>query len=121
SDAGGAETLLRELVGRLDRSAFQPMVVSLRPAGRVAAQIAATGVPVQSLEMSEHPKALELVRGAFRLARVLDRHEIDVVHSSLYRANVLSRFAARLARRRPAVVSAQHSLTPFGSRWSRTA
>ena len=121
SDAGGAETLLRELVGRLDRTAFEPMVVSLRPAGRVAAQIAATGVPVQSLEMGEHPKALELVRGAFRLARVLDRHDIDVVHSSLYRANVLSRFAARLARRRPAVVSAQHSLTPFGSRWSRTA
>ena len=120
SDAGGAETLLRELVGRLDRSAFDRVVVSLRPCGRVAEQIASTGVPVVSLEMSEHPRPLEMVRGAFRLARLFDRHDVDVVHSSLYRANVLARLAARLARRRPTVVSAQHSLTPLGSRWSIT-
>src|SRR5262249_12097373 len=55
-------------------------------------------------------------RGAMKLARAIDRGEIDLVQSFLYRANVLARLAARLSRRRPVVVSGQRSLTPLTGR-----
>jgi len=127
SDFGGSESSLRELVLHLDRRKFDSVVVSLRPLGRTGAEIAASGVQVLSFNMSERPRLPELFRGALALARWIDRLEIDLVHSFLYRANVLSRIASRLARQRPVMISSHRSLTPLGgraatlaARWTRS-
>ncbi|MDX2168966.1 MAG: glycosyltransferase [Deltaproteobacteria bacterium] len=113
SDIGGAEMILRELALRLDRAAFRPLVCSLRAPGRIADEIAAAGVPVVSLELGDAARARDLTAGALRLARLIDQHSVDVAHSFLYRANLLTRLAGRLARRRPAVVTGHHTLTPY--------
>src|SRR5262249_61074755 len=44
-DVGGTEQQILELVKRLDRQAFQPMVCCFRP-GRISREIEAAGVPV---------------------------------------------------------------------------
>jgi glycosyltransferase involved in cell wall biosynthesis len=116
SDVGGSETMLRELVLRLDRREFAPVVCSLRPPGRIAEAIAATGTPVLTLGMSERPRVHELIAGVFRLARYLDQFEVALVQSFLYRANALTGVAARFAHRRPVVVAGQRSLYPLGGR-----
>ncbi len=113
SDIGGAESILRELALRLDTRQFTPLVCSLRPAGRVAAEIVAAGVRVVSLDLGDHPRPRELAAGALRLARLIDGEGIDVVHAFLYRANLLARLAGRLARRRPVVLTGHHTLTPY--------
>lgn len=127
SDFGGAENILRELALRLDRDAFAPIVCSLRPPGQMAREIAAGGIPVVSLHLSAQPRATEFLGATLRLARLINRHDIDLVHSLLYRANVLCRLAARLSRRRPVVVSGHHTPAALGgraatlaSRWTRT-
>src|SRR5262245_11719243 len=114
SDVGGSETILREIVLRLDRRQFDPVVCSLRPCGRIAAEISASGTPVLTLGMSDRPRMRELIGGVFKLARCLDQFDIDLVQSFLYRANVLVSLAARFARRRPVVVAGQRSLYPLG-------
>jgi glycosyltransferase involved in cell wall biosynthesis len=121
SDFGGTETTLRELVQRLDHNEFKPAVCSLRPGGRVARDIAAAGVRTFSLRMSERPRIAELLQGVIRLARWIDRHEVDLVQSFLYRANTLAPLAARLSRRRPIVVAGQRSLKPLGGRRAAVA
>ncbi|HVM96209.1 MAG TPA: glycosyltransferase [Candidatus Acidoferrales bacterium] len=121
SDFGGTETTLRELVLRLDPNQFKSAVCSLRPSGRIARDIAARGVRLFSLRMAERPRLAELLQGIVRLARWIDRHDVDLVQSFLYRANTLAPLAARLSRRRPLVVAGQRSLYPLGGRRAAVA
>lgn len=108
--------MLERLVAGLDRRRFEPIVCSLCPPGRVGRRIAESGVPVGSLGLSPRARLVEMARAALRLARGIDELGIDLVHSMLYRANVLAALAGRLSRRRPPVVSGQHSLTPMAGR-----
>lgn len=126
SDVGGAEHILRELALRIDRRQFEPLVCSLCPPGRIGEEIAAAGIPVHTLNMSARPRPIELAVAAARFGRLLDDLRVDLVHSFLYRANVLARIGARLARRRPIVLSGHHSLSPLldprgpvAARWTR--
>lgn len=121
SDTGGAESALRELALRLDRRRFEPLVCSLRPTGRAADVIAEAGIPVFSLQMAERPRIFQLIGGAVRLSRILDRLEIDLVQSLLYRANVLASISVRLCSRDPILITSQRSLEPMAGRlpaWS---
>jgi L-malate glycosyltransferase len=121
SDFGGTESFLLELTRGLDRRRFRPIVLSLRPCGRVASEIADLGVEVASLEMSSQPRLRELLSGVRDLATRIDELEVDLVHSLLYRANVVSAIAARLSRRRPRMVAGQRSVTPLGGAPARVA
>lgn len=121
SDYGGAESLLERLVSLLDPRRFVPIFCSLCPLGEIGRRIAAGGVETLSLGMTAQPHPAEMIAAPFRLARLFDQHHIDLVHAQLYRANVLSALAARLARRRPAVVVAQHSLSPAKGRFASIA
>lgn len=126
SDFGGTEHFLEQLVTRLDRKRFSPRVCSLCPPGRVGLRLAAAGVPVDSLALSARPRPHELVAGALRLGRLIERRRTDLIHSLLYRANVLAAVAARMARRRPRTIWGQHSVlatekrgTALAARWTR--
>lgn len=112
TDFGGTESFLLHLLSRLDRTRFDPLVCSLRPHGFIGEQIAALGIPVLDLGMAEDARPHQLLLGAFRLARLIDAHRIELVQSLLYRANLVSALAARLARHRPVLVSGQRSLVP---------
>jgi L-malate glycosyltransferase len=126
SDFGGTESFLLQLVGGLDRTRFRSTVVSMRPCGRAAEEMANLGVPVSSLTMSSEPRLRELLWGVRQLRTRIDEEEVDVVHSLLYRANVLTAIAARLSSTRPKMVAGQRSLTAFSggfavqaARWTR--
>jgi L-malate glycosyltransferase len=112
SGVGGAERVLENVISRIDRTRFEPILCSLREPGAMAHGVAASGVRVESLGLRDAARAADIVRGARRLARLLDRERIDLVHSFLYRANVLARLAARFSSRHPIVLTGHHSLTP---------
>ena len=128
SGVGGAELALWQLLRRLDRSRWEPTVVSLKPPGEIAARIRALGIEVLSPGVGDETgafAALELLLEARRLPRLLGGRRFDLVHSLLFRANLLARLAApRLGRprdgqRRPhqprggaAVAAARRPLDP---------
>lgn len=109
---GGAERCLELLSTRLDRDRYLTSVCSLCPPGSIGRRIAESGVEVTTLGMSGRASALELAHGTLRLRREIDRRGVDLVHSLLYRGNLVGLLAARLSRRRPAVVASQHSRHP---------
>lgn len=112
SDFGGAETFLEQLVLRLDRAFFEPIVCSLCPPGVVGRRIAAHGVEVVSLGLRPSARLLETGRAALSVARLIDQRRIDLVQGLLYRANTVCALACRLARQPVVMVAGQHSLTP---------
>lgn len=116
SDVGGAEAIVRDLALRLDRRHFDPQICSLRPPGRMADDAAAAGIAVNSFYLSDRPRSGELLRAVLAMAHQLRTQRIDVVHSFLYRANVVARLASRITRHRPVVITGHHSIEPYGGR-----
>jgi glycosyltransferase involved in cell wall biosynthesis len=119
SGVGGTEVALWHLLRRLDRSRWEPTVVSLKPAGEIAARIQSLGIEVRSLGIGDETgafAALELFLEARRLPRLIGGRRFDIVHSLLFRAHLLGRFAARRLGAR-AVVNSYRSGTEAASGW----
>jgi glycosyltransferase involved in cell wall biosynthesis len=104
-DPGGAERVVYQLATRLDRSRFEPVVISLQPAtGDVAGWLRDAGVPVRSVNMTSK---LDL-RARRRLTRLLREEGVKLLHAHLVHAIYLGRRAARAASV-PAVISTVHA------------
>jgi len=122
TDFGGTESFVEHLVAGLDRRRFSPLVCSLCPPGRAGQRIAGAGVPVESLGMAVRPRPRQLLVGAWRLARLIERRQVALVHALLYRANVVAAAACRLTRNRPLLIWGQHSqIATSESWWAATA
>jgi glycosyltransferase involved in cell wall biosynthesis len=117
TDFGGTENFLEHLVSGLDRGRFSPLVCSLCAPGRAGQRIAAAGVPVESLGMAARPRPHQLLAGAWRLASLIERRQVALVHALLYRANVVAAAACRLVRRRPVLIWGQHSQIATSEGW----
>jgi glycosyltransferase involved in cell wall biosynthesis len=110
----GAQVQLALLAARLDRSRFQPEVVTLQENGPLADSLQAAGVPVSSLGL----RRLYGPRGvaAFHaLARRLRASRVDVLHTYLVSANVYGALAGRVAGV-PAIVTSRRD-TGFSRNW----
>jgi len=91
---GGAEMMLHKLLQNIDRSRFQPTVISLMGKGEIGPRIEALGIPVHALGMRRSvPNPWVVVQ----LARLLRRTQPDVVHTWMYHADLLGGLAAWLA------------------------
>src|ERR1051325_8884141 len=100
-DWGGAERALLELVARLDRNRFEPFVLSIKPGGAVAEELARRGIPVETVGMrsAADPRAwLRLLRQG-RLPRP------HLIHTFLFHANIAGRLAAPLCGSPPVISS----------------
>jgi glycosyltransferase involved in cell wall biosynthesis len=103
-DIGGTEQQLLELVKRLDRRAYLPMVCCFRP-GRIAEEIAAAGVPM--FHLRKHAKVdLSLL---YRLWRLMRRERIELLQTYLFTANTWGRLAAIMAGV-PLIVSSERNV-----------
>ena len=97
-EPGGAERALVELVTRLGRNEFAPMVYSLgpRPSGDrdvLVRRLEAAGVPVQFLNASSR----QFLRAILRLRGLLKLQQPQIVQCFLFHGNVAGTLAARLA------------------------
>jgi glycosyltransferase involved in cell wall biosynthesis len=119
---GGAERLMVDTARRLDPARFALHVYTLYPVRRdYEADLRTIGVPETCLGLSGLGQALT---GALRLSAMLKREPPHVVHTHLFGANLVGRWAARLARcpvvstyhdadYEPVVRAGNPSLTPF--------
>jgi glycosyltransferase involved in cell wall biosynthesis len=90
-DPGGAEQALVQVVRRLDRGRFEPMVFCLAGRGALVEPLESAGVPVECLG-ARHTRQVSV---AWRLVRGLRRFRPDIVQTWLYHANILGRVAAK--------------------------
>jgi len=79
-EPGGAEHQLVNVVTRLDRSRFEPVVISLTGRGPLAEPLEAAGVPVHAVRVATDPLAL---------VRLLRRERPNLVETWLYKADLI--------------------------------
>jgi len=118
-DVGGAENQLVQLVSRLDRRRFRPVICALSSGGPHAEALAAAAVPVHIVgfrglnrgiwTLLHLPRILAALRGVVRLMRT---ERPAIVHGVLFWAYVIGTFAARRASV-PIVVASRRSLGIF--------
>jgi len=101
-DIGGAEAQIRDVVTRLDRSRFEPVVVWLKGVGEMAPEFEAAGVPAVNLSMESR---LYRLAPAIQLMRKFRPH---VVHTHLGKADVVGALTAR-STGVPVLVSTKHN------------
>ncbi|MBD3671941.1 MAG: glycosyltransferase [Planctomycetaceae bacterium] len=99
-DPGGAERAFTQIVTRLDRSRWSPIVYCLSGRGVLAETLEGAGIPVHYLEAGGKWD-LGLVN---RFANRLKQDQPRILQTFLHHANLAGRFAARKARV-PIVVS----------------
>lgn len=98
---GGAQESYTGLLLRLDRSRYDVRALSLS-AGSAVSRLRALGVPVDVIDETDDELAVR------ELAAWLRREEIDLVHSHMFRAEVLGTRAA-VAAGTPVIMATVHS------------
>jgi glycosyltransferase involved in cell wall biosynthesis len=90
---GGAQIMLLKLLQNIDRSRFEPSVISLTTTGEIGPRIEALGIPVHALSMRPRfPNPLKLIQ----LTELIRRFKPDVVHTWMYHADLMGGMAARI-------------------------
>lgn len=110
-ETGGAEQVVAALATGLDRKRFRPMVCCLNWEGELAPSVKNEEIPVFSLNKARGFDPAIILK----LARLLRREKIDVVHTHLWTSNFWGRIAASLART-PIVVTTEHNIDVWKSR-----
>ena len=110
-EMGGAEQVVMNLARGMDRTIFKPMVCCLNWKGRMAGELEREGIPVFVLGKRPgfDPVAL------FRLAWLLRRERIHILHCHLWTASFWGRLATWL-RKVPLVVITEHNLDTWRNR-----
>jgi glycosyltransferase involved in cell wall biosynthesis len=112
-EAAGAEKVVLSLVDRLDRRRYRPIVCGFR-GGSLRAEFERYGIPVYVLDKR---RGLDL-GVAWRLVRLMKEHDIRIVHSHNFSANLWGRLAAIVAGV-PVRIATEHSMPWIKSRIER--
>ncbi|MFK7779217.1 MAG: glycosyltransferase [Gimesia sp.] len=91
---GGAERALVQIVKRLNRENWSPVVYSMTGTGPLVEELQLAGIPTELL-CAKSPWDVRII---WRLAGKLKLQKPVLLQSFLFHANLTSRFAARLAR-----------------------
>ena len=107
---GGAELKLLELIENLDRDKFNITICSLEDVGTLKEAFKDTGYPLHIL-----PKVHRFdARLIGKLSQIMQQENIDVVMTTLFYADVIGSFAAKLAKV-PVCISWETRSHPKGS------
>lgn len=87
--------MLFKLLQNLDRSRFEPTVISMMGIADIGPRIAALEIPVYSLGMQRGSLPNPVI--FFRLVRLLRRLRPNIVHTWMYHSDLIGGLAARVA------------------------
>lgn len=97
---------LYPLIDYHDRSRFEVVYGTLSPAGVMHRELEARGVRCFALGCT---RRRQFPLAALRLARIIRREKINIIHGHLFEANLVGMLASRLAMTSRGVFTGQHS------------
>lgn len=109
---GGAEKMLINFLGAVDKQRFRHTVICLSARGEMAADAESHGVPVVLFAV----RMRYILRDVNKLAKWFRQHDVAIVHSHMFFAS----FWARLAGLRAGVrvmVTTEHGKEPWKKKW----
>ena len=105
---GGAEVMLYNLLAKINRYKFEPVVISLLDKGRFGEAIASLGIPVYSLEMK---RGIPTVKAIKKLIEIINYLQPDLIQGWMYHGNIAAQFASLITSKNiPVIWSIHHSL-----------
>ncbi|MBI4062736.1 MAG: glycosyltransferase [Elusimicrobia bacterium] len=111
-DFGGTERQLSYLVENLDQNRYEPVVLSLKTQGRAAKELADKNFSIYSVSSPMNPFVIWQ-----KLREIRDKHRPKIIHTFLFRANIVGRIFGRFGfkkENRPVVIS---SVRVWDNRW----
>lgn len=111
---GGAEIMLYNLLSKINRERFDPVVVSLMDRGTWGDRLEALGIPLYTMRMKPGmPPTPDLI---WRLINLLRRLQPDLIQGWMYHGNLASQVASWFCPRKPPVFwSIHHSINSLSS------
>ena len=109
-ERAGTQRFLVELLRRMDRQKFEPIVFSIRPEGALLPDIESLGVPVHEFGAWSGPLAPATLRDLSRAALFLRRERVQILSCMLGITTIFGPFVGRVAGV-PIVVNNQRNLT----------
>ena len=108
--SGGAEMMLYKLLAHMDRSVYEPFVLSLTPGGILSEKIRALDIPVLSLNMNSGVS----FSGAIGLIKACRKIQPDVIQGWMVHGNAASALAGFVCRKK-VLWGVRHSNLPAGT------
>ena len=102
---GGAEMLLRDLLRKIDRNKFDPVVVCIVPVGKVGKEIRENGDTVISLDIKRKWNFFLMLKKFFGIVK---KEKPDIIHAHLFHAIFLARLV-KAFQKKIKVISTIHS------------
>lgn len=105
---GGAEKMFYELATRLDKNRCQLVICGLKGWGPWADALEKKGFKVITLNMHENyylTTPFNIVYILYKLIKLIKKEKIKIMHSFLFRANILGRIAGKMAGVRKIICS----------------
>ncbi len=93
----GAQVHLQQLLTNFDRGEIEPVLCCLLERGSLAGELEGEGIPVESPGL-KNIMGFRFLRAVVRLREIIIRREIDLVHSYLFAANLVSPPAGFITR-----------------------
>ncbi len=115
---GGAEMMLYNLLGKTDRSKFEPIVISMMDRGIFRERIEALGIPVYTLDMQQDgvPTVGSMLRLLLRLRSTIHKLEPDIIQGWMYHANIAAGLVSLLSLKKvPICWGIHHSIASLAS------
>jgi glycosyltransferase involved in cell wall biosynthesis len=117
-NTGGAETMLYRLLEKIDRTRFQPLVVSLMDHGTLGNSIQALDIPVYSLGLNQGGLSIS---ATWKLMQLIQRLKPDLLQGWMYHGNLAVWLVGCLSFHRiPVFWSIHHSISSLESEKSMT-
>lgn len=111
---GGAERMLCNLLSRLNRMRFEPVVVSLMDRGTLGDHIEALGIPVHTIGMK--PGMPPTPAAIWRLSHIVRQLKPDLIQGWMYHGNLAAQFASVcLFQNVPVFWGIHHSINSLNS------
>lgn len=110
---GGAEIMLYQLLSRINRTKFQPVVLSLMGRDTYGKFIEALDIPVHTLEIDPGKLPLDKIG---KLTKIINQQQPDLIQGWMYHGNLAAQFSSLITRKKiPVLWSIHHSLHSLGS------
>lgn len=110
---GGAEIMLYQLLSRIDRSKFEPVVLSLMGRDTYGKFIEALDIPVHTLEINQGQLPLDKIG---KLTQIIHQQQPDLIQGWMYHGNLAAQFSSWITgKKTPVLWSIHHSLHSLGS------
>ncbi|NER34625.1 MAG: glycosyltransferase [Oscillatoria sp. SIO1A7] len=115
---GGAEMMLHQILSRINRSKFQPSVISLGDRGTFGDRIEALDIPVETLNFK---LGLSAPLGPYSLVKLIQKIKPDLIQGWMYHGNLASQMYNFVDKNIPIILGIHNTIYSINNTKKLTA